>query len=239
MISSFYQAYHQSDAFGRLIFLGLYALSIVSWVVLLYKSYVFFKIRSKAKELPKILEQDQGQSIYSLNETLLKIPSHLISPFWKIYQVFKAKSMEVLNKNQSLSPNHESSHSCLLEGDLLFIEGQLQSVINSCVTALEIRLTILSTIVSLAPFLGLLGTVWGILITLSSLQNASSVHSNDLILGGLSLALTTTVLGLLIAMPALIGVNFFKAQLKVVHNDLETFSSDLLGKAEIQFKAKP
>lgn len=236
-MTPFFQAYQQSDPFGRFIFIGLYALSIVCWLVIFYKAYVFFKIRSKAKKLPSILQDQGSQSIYSLNDSMLQISTHLSSPFWNIYQVFKDKSLEVLNKNLQLSSNQNSEkQSCLLESDLLFIEGQLQSVINSCITTLENRLFILSTIVSLAPFLGLLGTVWGILITLSHLQSANSVHSNELVLGGISLALTTTVLGLLIAMPALIGANFFKAQLKLINNDLEAFSTDILGKAEIQFK---
>lgn len=81
-------------------------------------------------------------------------------------------------------------------------------------------LFLLSTIVSLAPFLGLLGTVWGILITFAHMPGT---RDSDAILGGLSLALTTTVLGLINAIPALIGHNYFKDASKKMEEEFLEF----------------
>ena len=98
---------------------------------------------------------------------------------------------------------------------------------------MEKNLYILSTIVTLAPFLGLLGTVWGILVSFSDLQGGVQ---SQMVLGGLSLALTTTVLGLIIAIPALIGNNYLRNAIKVIQNDMESFSNDVMASVELQYR---
>jgi biopolymer transport protein TolQ len=101
---------------------------------------------------------------------------------------------------------------------------------------LEKDLFILSTSVTLAPFLGLLGTVWGILVTFSELQAGSSAGSNTAIIGGLSTALSTTVLGLVIAIPALIAYNYLKNNLRMFTSDMEDFLHNLISTLELQYR---
>jgi biopolymer transport protein TolQ len=101
---------------------------------------------------------------------------------------------------------------------------------------LEKSLYVLSTTVSLAPFLGLLGTVWGILTTFSELQNQGTGNTHQMVLGGLSLALATTVLGLIDAIPALIGFNYLKNDVKDFQTEMESFSNELLASVELQYR---
>jgi biopolymer transport protein TolQ len=102
---------------------------------------------------------------------------------------------------------------------------------------LEKNLYVLSTIVSLAPFIGLLGTVWGILITFSSMQSHMAGGSQG-ILEGLSLALTTTVLGLVDAIPALIGYNYLKNSARDFRVEMENFNTSLVSAVEMQYKRR-
>jgi biopolymer transport protein TolQ len=101
---------------------------------------------------------------------------------------------------------------------------------------LEKNIFVLSTIVTLAPFLGLLGTVWGILLTFSDLQAKGSTAGSANMLTGLSLALTTTVLGLLIAIPALIGYTYLKNKLREYKRETEDFSHRLLTVIELHYR---
>ena len=79
-------------------------------------------------------------------------------------------------------------------------------------------------------------TVWGILVSFGELQAGHAATSNGVILGGLSTALTTTVLGLLIAIPALIGHSYFKALIRQFCLEMGKFSHFLLSTVELQYR---
>ena len=83
--------------------------------------------------------------------------------------------------------------------------------------------------------MGLLGTVWGILTTFSELQSATG-PTNQTVLSGLSLALATTVLGLIDAIPALIGYNYLKNSIRDFETDMEGFSTEILASVELQYR---
>ena len=90
--------------------------------------------------------------------------------------------------------------------------------------------------VTLAPFLGLLGTVWGILLTFSQIEAKGMSGSNTGMLAGLSLALATTVVGLLVAIPALVGYNYLRNWLREYRREAEEFSHLLLTSVELQYR---
>ena len=116
------------------------------------------------------------------------------------------------------------------------MESHLASAISTQVKALDSHLYLLSTIVSLGPFLGLLGTVWGILTTFASMQMQTGGGAQQMVLGGLSLALATTVLGLIDAIPALVGYNYLKNAIRDFEVDMETFSNQILASVELQYR---
>ena len=89
---------------------------------------------------------------------------------------------------------------------------------------------------ALAPFLGLLGTVWGMLVTFSGLKSHAVSMANAAVLSGLSTALATTVLGLLIAIPALIAYGYLRNAVLEINRDMENFSQVLLTTIEMQYR---
>lgn len=232
----FITAYDQSDIFGRMIILGLVFLSILCWVLLIYKIWItrqvqrissaFYQAYHKNKEAILQLE------IHSLPKPKTQQVPH---PFGEIFTTLKSKTLEILNKNLYFSQK-EKGHVHLSQTDLEIIESCALTTISAQIKALEKNLYVLSTIVTLAPFLGLLGTVWGILMTFSQLQTGASISSNSAILGGLSTALVTTVLGLVIAIPALISYNYLKTSIKDYSSDMEDFLYDLLSTVELQYR---
>lgn len=234
----FIDAYWQSDFLGKLIFLGLLLLSISSWVLILQKWWMTFQARKYSDQFyqsfeiqrmnPLGLETDQAKRRNQLN------------PFFDLYIALKKYTLEVLNKNRRFGKQNgvvnENGTSYLSPTDIDFVQAHLMTTVANQTKHLEKNLFILSTIVSLAPFLGLLGTVWGILSTFSELQTNASAGGHNMVLGGISLALATTVLGLIDAIPALIGYNYLKNSVRDFQTDMEGFSNELLASVEIYYR---
>jgi biopolymer transport protein TolQ len=234
----FFEAYSQSDILGKLIFLALYALSITSWIVLLHKLWITYHAKKSAfrfyeafqlqKNNPLNLECDHLNNKKGLN------------PFVDIYKVLKKQALDVMAKNRHFQTGGASSGNpsgaSLSLSDIDYLASHLSTQVSGQVKNLDKNLYILSTTVSLAPFLGLLGTVWGILTTFSEMQAQTSGSTHDMVLGGLSLALATTVLGLLDAIPALIGYNYLKNSIKDFSIEMEGFSNDILANVELQYR---
>lgn len=169
------------------------------------------------------------QCTRQLKGRLLEIPH----PFFEIYKALKQNVLQIIHRNHLFSPGNETA---LSEADLGLIESQVYTTLASTFRKLEKNLFVLSTVVTLAPFLGLLGTVWGILLTFSQLQERGSVASNAGMLTGLSLALATTVVGLIVAIPALVGYNYLKNGLREYRREAEDFSHLLLISVELHYR---
>jgi biopolymer transport protein TolQ len=219
----FFDAYIQSDLMGKGIIIALLALSIITWAIIFQKIWQTWQLRDASVSFQK--------KFISQKQKLLMVEYNgLGSPYLEIYLNMKHNTLEILKKNQHFSG--KESESFLSPSDIDFVDAHLQMTIVSQTQKLEKNLFVLNTIVSLAPFLGLLGTVWGILMTFSEMK----ADSAEMVLGGLSLALATTVLGLINAIPALIGYNYLKNSIRDFHTDMECFSTDVLSTVEMQYR---
>ncbi|NGX39768.1 MAG: Biopolymer transport protein ExbB [Chlamydiae bacterium] len=228
-------AYFQADFFGKCIFFGLFSLSILCWVVLIQKTLQARGTKKLSEAFIRTFDEKKG-GLLSLSLEALPQPSKkgAHNPFARIFQTMKQKTLEILNKNKFFS--EEKDEIFLTRSDLELVESHVLITISSEAKRLEKNLFILAMIVSLAPFLGLLGTVWGILITFSELSTGGSASSNTAIIGGLSTALATTVLGLVIAIPALIFYSYLKNTLRHLTSDMEDFLYKLLSTIELQYR---
>ncbi|MBN4067261.1 MotA/TolQ/ExbB proton channel family protein [Simkania negevensis] len=231
-----FESYAKSDAMGRLILLFLYALSVVSWVLIIYKVKQVHQERKLARDFQALFSNKRFSPLS------LELPQnksgHFPNSFLQIYTVLKQQTLEILNKNKRHLENegfNDNDPIYLSPADITLVEAHLHTTISSRITHLEKNLFILSTVVSLAPFLGLLGTVWGILITFGGLQN-QSMGGSQMMLGGLSMALATTVIGLIIAIPSLIAYNYLKSFIRTFHTEMEDFSTLMLASIEMQYR---
>ena len=224
--NTFFSAYSQADFFGKLIFAALFLLSILSWAVLVYKVR---ETRSIKKSMHIFLK-----SVSSNKERLLQLQIKEEHPFANIFRCLQQKTLEVLSKNHHFA--EDKSHIYLSRADLELIESSVLTTISSENKRLDKNLFLLSITMSLAPFLGLLGTVWGILVTFSELQGGAKMGSSTAMLGGLSTALATTVIGLIIAIPALVAHNFLKTSVHHLGSDMEDFLYEALAVIELQYR---
>ncbi|MDN3508399.1 MAG: MotA/TolQ/ExbB proton channel family protein [Simkaniaceae bacterium] len=235
---TFTGAYAAADFFGKMIFLGLFALSMLCWIVLLHKIWILRQVKKGSRQFIDSLIK-RKDSILNVNLDALPkmIHKELPHPYSCIFSTMKEKTRELLDKNNFFINREQSDHPIYLSGnDVELIETHLHASMIKQKERLEKNLFILSTIKTLAPFLGLLGTVWGILVTFSELQSKASVVSNNAMLGGLSTALVTTVLGLVIAIPALVGSNYLRNAIRSYFSEMEEFAHHLLSTIELQYR---
>lgn len=234
--ASVLRAYYQSDIFGKTVFLLLFTLSVISWVIFIQKYFLLRKLK-KGNSQFSLYIQKKPEQLFELTfpKPLIQIPKVFSLPYYELYKTLKQSTLELLNKNRYFHQEKEGPV-FLSRADVDLVESQLYSNLSDITNGVEKNLFVLPMIVTLAPFLGLLGTVWGILITFSGLQSHSFTSGNATVLAGLSMALATTVVGLIVAIPALVSYNYLKNSCKLYQNDAENFSRQLLATIEIQYR---
>lgn len=227
----FISSYIQSDWLGKGIFWSLFLLSALSWTLIVHKGWIFYRVRKLSEELLSLFSEKEPLNLQfnRPRPRLLEIPN----PFFEIYKALKQKTLQVISRNHLFVPNAET---VITDADLGLIESQVQTALAKQQKLLEKNLFILSTIATLGPFLGLLGTVWGILLTFTELHARNISSSNSAMLAGLSMALATTVIGLVVAIPALVGYNYLKNAGREYRRDMEDFSQLLLAAVELQYR---
>lgn len=233
----FVAAFNDADLLGKAIFGALITLSILSWSVLIHKIWIAKRVKKESLIFRKsFMEQKQTPlDVRYLSKAHPECPN----AYFIIYEMLKNKALEVFEKNKRAGNDIQKGNSSSLylsAADVQMLDSSASSAISSLTKYLEKNLYILSTTVTLAPFLGLLGTVYGILTSFSGMQAEAATASNQMVLGGLSLALTATVMGLVAAIPALIGYNYLK---NVIHDfdvEMGRFANDVLSSIEIHYR---
>jgi biopolymer transport protein ExbB len=112
------------------------------------------------------------------------------------------------------------------------LERHLRQQVHKERRTIESGLAVLASVGSTAPFVGLFGTVWGIMNALSEIGKTGSA-SLDVVAGPIGEALIATAVGIAVAVPAVLAYNFFVRRLKVVGADLDDFAADLINLAQI------
>ena len=147
------------------------------------------------------------------------------SPISKLFkagyiELSKLKSAE--KAAQDGAPRDETS-----AGAIGNVERSLRRAMTAEITYMESMVPFLATIGSTAPFVGLFGTVVGIMISFMQI-NATGQAGMDVVSQGISEALIATAIGLLAAIPAVIAYNYFLRRIRVLSSEMENFSSDFI-----------
>jgi biopolymer transport protein TolQ len=205
-----------SGPVGIFVLLLLAGASIASWAIIAIK---YFHLRQAQKQsllfLDTFWQSKRLDAIYQAAEKLS------VSP---ISQVFRAGYIELSKVTAAGSP--EGGERYDLNG-IENVERALRRASVAELTYLESKVAFLATTGSTAPFVGLFGTVWGIMgafqdIYLQGNANLATVAKP------ISEALIATAVGLLAAIPAVVAYNFLLSKIKVLESEMESFSSDFL-----------
>jgi len=153
-----------------------------------------------------------------------------------VAQVFRAGYQELVRLTRAKRQNSAGDAPPLTTelGGIDNVERAMKRAANQELTRLERALTFLATTASATPFIGLFGTVWGIMTAFRGLSVTQS-SSIQAVAPGIAEALVATATGLVAAIPAVIAYNHFARQIRVLAAEMENFSSEFLNIAERHF----
>tara|TARA_B100001250_G_C19781838_1_gene782201 strand:- start:1128 stop:1802 length:675 start_codon:yes stop_codon:yes gene_type:complete len=192
----------RADIIVKSVIVILIASSIYSWAIIFDKINMFRKINKSAEEFEdKFWKSKSAETFYN------NLPANLNDP---MAQLFK-NSMQTLMKARSRSNLSER------------LEGILEVNLEKQMSIIDKNYTFLATVGSTAPFIGLFGTVWGIMNSFQSIAISRNT-SLAIVAPGIAEALFATALGLLAAIPAVVAYNKFNNDSKKYSQKLENFS---------------
>lgn len=195
----------------------LIAFSIMCWAIIVYKGFVISRAQNQSLDfLDLFWESKRLDHTYSASEELSRSP---------IAQVFRAGYVE-LSKLQRSQEHMDQTMSHQL-GGLENIQRAMRRSANTEMSILESYVPFLATTASAAPFVGLFGTVWGIMKSFIGIKEAGTAGLN-VVAPGIAEALIATAVGLAAAIPAVIAYNYFLNKIKQIDNEVDNFSNDFL-----------
>lgn len=210
----------------RLVLLTLIATSIVSWGIALAKGREMRRARRQSARFIEVFwEAKNLTAIQAASGDMKQSP---------VAQVFRAGYQE-LQRLTRLKRGEEGEESEF--GGIENVQRAMQRARTQEVTRLERGLTFLATTASTAPFIGLFGTVWGIMTAFMGLSVTTS-SSIQAVAPGIAEALVATAVGLAAAIPAVVMYNRFARQLRVLTAEMDTFGAEFLNIAERHFLKK-
>ena len=203
---SIIQLFIRADIVVKSVIVILIVSSIYSWAVIFEKIMLFKKINRSTQDFEnKFWKSKSAESFYNT------LPDNIRDPMANMFK----NSMQVLLKSKR-SSNLDEKMSRMLE---INIEQQMEKI--------EKSYTFLASVGSTAPFIGLFGTVWGIMNSFQSIAISRNT-SLAIVAPGIAEALFATALGLLAAIPAVVAFNKFTSDSKKYSQKLENFSKKLL-----------
>ncbi len=214
--------FSQSDTAGKVIFIALMLLSFVAWTLIIGKYIELKRLRGFNKLFEKKLISSS-----SLEEIEASVNRTVAGPYSQLF-------VEALEASYNVDSYLVDSTNT--ERRMNYIENALQRAIAGQVERYEAKLVFLGSIVSGAPFIGLLGTVWGIMDAFGSVAMLNTVTLHTLA-PGVSGALLTTIAGLLVAIPSLFGYNYLITQIRLMTREIENFASTLADRMELELEA--
>jgi len=203
---SILQLFIRADIIVKSVIIILIVSSIYSWAIIFEKIKLFKKINLSTQDFEnKFWKSKSAESFYN------NLPTNVEDPMANVFK----NSMQVLIKSKR-SSTLDQKMSNMLE---INIEQQMEKI--------EKKYTFLATVGSTAPFIGLFGTVWGIMNSFQSIAISRNT-SLAIVAPGIAEALFATALGLLAAIPAVVAFNKFTSDSKKYSQKLENFSKRFL-----------
>ncbi len=217
-IANLVKYFTQSNFAGQAIVVVLVVFSIVAWAVMLGKNF----------DLDTLKQQNSGvENLIARTPSVVGAASE-IKNMHGSYAAIVRESITAWSRFGSNEMNAE-----LLALRMQLVENAIQRTLTRQYIRYEAKMILLGSVIAGAPFLGLLGTVWGVMDCFGSMGESATVTLQQLA-PGVSGALLTTVAGLLVAIPSVFGYNFLLTKSKSLVTDLENFASSLADKIELE-----
>ncbi|MGA1113319.1 MAG: protein TolQ, partial [Candidatus Pelagibacter sp.] len=196
----------RADIIVKSVIIILIVCSVYSWAIIIEKYRLFKKINLSSEDFEeKFWRSKSAETFYN------SLPSTTDDPMTELFK----DSMEGLLKSKSKTNLIEK------------MGGMLEVGIEKQISKIDKGFTFLATVGSTAPFIGLFGTVWGIMNSFQSIAISRNT-SLAIVAPGIAEALFATALGLLAAIPAVVAYNRFNSESRKYSQKLENFSKRFL-----------
>jgi biopolymer transport protein TolQ len=217
----------EMDLFAQIVLIILLFLSVVSWAITFHKIAVFRRTNRETEKLLSLFRKRR-----SLSEVYLSCVRFRRTPLSAMFEA-GFKELDELRRGEK---NPQGSNEVLMvenlgtntQRDRLdVIRMTLERVGSEEINRLEKSIVFLATTGNVSPFFGLLGTVWGIMHSFASIGVRGSA-SLAVVAPGIAMALIATIVGLAVAIPAVMAYNFFNNKLKVISTQVDNFALEFL-----------
>jgi biopolymer transport protein ExbB/TolQ len=217
---------------GRIIIVALFFASIFSWSVMVTKYRVIRHAQRRREQFLELFRADrqplriytdrlrfEGAPVFAVYRAGCKELTFQLLGSAEVDETFRAR----LDTAPRISP-----------AQMRVVTTAMERAVGETALRLESQMILLATAVSGAPFLGLLGTVWGVMETFGDVAAAGSANLAAMA-PGVSAALITTVTGLLVAIPAMFGYNYLVTTIRAMIVELDNFAAELASEFEHKY----
>lgn len=192
--------------------------SVVSWGIILFKFLQVYKANSESERFMDFFWKSKR-----FDTIASQVDRFANSPLTVLFN-------EGYSELKKVVEGHGAPDSTGMSTDLGGVENvsrAMRRATNSEITRLEKYLTFLATTGSTSPFIGLFGTVWGIMSAFEGIGKTGSA-SLAVVAPGIAEALIATAIGLVAAIPAVMAYNHFQHKIRVLINDMDSFTTEFL-----------
>src|SRR5262245_196560 len=216
--------WRQATPEGKAVIVCLVIFSIIAWTVMIGKA---IQMR-RAKRLNKFFDKE-----FRTQQNVLDVFDRRVqADGCPLFMVYQAGSLE-LDQRLKNAEGKGRKQIVSLKG-MEHVKRSLENTVAQESLKLESGLILLAIAVSGAPFLGLLGTVWGVMSTFGHIAQQGTATMSAMA-PGVSAALITTVAGLLVAIPSMFAYNWLVHRLRVLTVELDNFAQELVSKMETEY----
>ena len=217
-----FQSFSDSSITGKIIVLVLMGMSVWCWTAMASKWKELALAQRANRKFLKAFQASSEPLLIFLNRK--KISG---SPVYEMYREgCRAMFPEETDEDELFVGGLQSRKPRLTETEIEAVEGVVDRTMADQMLVVESNMGGLATATSTAPFLGLLGTVWGVMEAFTGMAEAGA-PTLSAVAPGISSSLLTTVVGLLVALPSAIGYNFLTNKVRAINVQLHNFSSEM------------
>jgi biopolymer transport protein TolQ len=221
-------ALKNSTAPGIAVLVALFVASVLSWTVMVTKFRMLRQVRETRMDFLEAFRADrQPLSLYQSGARFAGAPVFAVCRELSFQMLGSAEVDETFAARLETAPK-------ISPAQMRMVQTAMERCVGETALKLESQMVLLSTAVSGAPFLGLLGTVWGVMDTFSGVATEGKANLAAMA-PGVSAALITTVTGLLVAIPAMFGYNWLVTTLRGMIVELDNFAAELSSAVEHKY----
>ena len=219
-----FQILLESGIVVKIVLLILIACSVLSWAIIFERRKTFRSVNENNEGFKDFF--DESADLVEIYDQAKEFDHSTISSMY----IYGYKELMTIKEKLKQAGKESEFKDYLKEHGVQALERSLKQGANKSNTSLDVRLTTLASIGSITPFIGLFGTVWGIIDSFSGL--ATGGGSIEAVAPGIAEALVATAVGLAAAIPAVWAFNNFNSEIGKFNLEMENFGQEFLNLVE-------